>query len=148
MDFSKVKGRTAYDAIYIDEVMEHFGYMCHCSVVLFNTPLEEFFPKFFDNYLCRGIEEGNPHYLVGYSGKEMAEMVLGRHSDVNNYFDIGSFWMWVGRSIALVQWYTSHSFKTILEMQPLPVWYYMFRAYHTADESHLLEWADSVFIRH
>lgn len=143
----KVEGVTAYDALYIDEVMEKFGYMCYCSEALFSVPLEKFFAKFLQSPLCRGIEEGNPHYLIGYSGKEMAELVLHRRTDIKFYFDMESIFMWIGRSIALVQWYTRYPFKTILEMQPLSEWFHMFVTYHAVDESHLLKWADEVFIR-
>lgn len=147
MNYMKVQGAVAYEPSYVEEVMFNMGYMCHCSVALFNTPLEELFPKFIDSPFAYGIEHGEPHYMVGFSGKEMAEGVLHKRSSVKYYFDMGNIYMWVGHSIALVQWYTGYPFKRILEMQPLSVWYYMYNVYHTMDESKLLEWADGVFIR-
>lgn len=146
MNFEKIKRETNYDVSYVDEVMTNFGYMCHSSVVLFKTPLEEFFPKFLDSPFCKGVEDGNPHFLVGYSGVEMAKEILGKHRKAGYYYTMGDIWTWIGRSIALVQWYTCREFKLILEMQPLSVWYQMYNAYHTMDESQLLDWAGGVFL--
>lgn len=146
MDYFSVTRKTAYSASYVEEVMENLGYMCHCSVVLFHTPLEVLIPKFLDSPFAYGIEHGNPHYMVGYHGMEIAERLLGKRYGSNIYYTEGDIWFWVGRSLALVQWYTCYKFKALLDMQPLEYWYHIYRVYHTMDESKLLDWAGGVYL--
>lgn len=89
MDYFSVTRKTAYSASYVEEVMENLGYMCHCSVVLFHTPLEVLIPKFLESPFAYGIEHGNPHYMVGYHGMEIAERLLGKRYHSNIYYTEG-----------------------------------------------------------
>lgn len=145
MDYAKVKKETAYDVLYLYDVMENLGYMCNSSVVLFDTPLDVLFPKFIASRYAKGIEEGNPHYLIGFTGVEITQDLLNKRYESNWYFTLGDIHYWVGYAIALIQWYTMYTFEDILRKVPLSEWYYMFEVYHTMDESHLLSWADEVF---
>ena len=67
----------AYDEIYIPHVSRAVGCLFDIACNRAGLEIDEFSKIFSTSRVAMGICEGNPHYLAGMSGSEMARDILG-----------------------------------------------------------------------
>ena len=66
----------AYKKTYLNNAMRNLAVMMDCGVRKYGYPIEEFYEKFLTSDVSRQFEGGNPRYLVGMSGAELADSVV------------------------------------------------------------------------
>ena len=66
----------AYKKTYLNGAMRNLAVMLDCGVRKYGYPIEEFYEKFLASDVSRQFAGGNPRYLVGMSGAELADSVV------------------------------------------------------------------------
>lgn len=134
----------AYDEMYLPLAQRVMGDMYDYAVNTVGVDLT----MFHDMFLCSGIDHqfeiGNPTYVAGKNGCEVAREVIHSCSDklVDTedimYLDKSREY-WIGWALAYYQWYTGSTFKTIDKCVPISKVYRMYDTLHEADISLFVE---------
>ena len=107
----------AYSESYLSDVMDGLGSMLDYAVNSCGEELRLFYARFLSSGVAAQIERGNPRYLCGLSGVELAMAVADRTgsplAEARPLIDMGSPEYWTGWTLAYVQWYLGLDFKVL-----------------------------------
>ena len=135
----------AYDELYLRDAMRNVGVMTHCCIKEYGLSPDEFQTAFLQSPVSQHIAKGNPRYLVGHSGKELATIVLqGKElaRPISDTYTITPEY-WAGWVLAYYQWYTSRDFTQIASRGlTFSNVLQMYNPLHEADLSKFIEIAD------
>lgn len=142
----------AYNEMYLDDAMQNLADMIDYAVCNLGFEPDEFFGWFITSGIASRFEKGNPKYVGGMSGYELADAVL-RATNVSyekkepSYSNFKGKEYWAGWMLAYYQWETNQRFKdmvrngltlsTVLSMYIL----------HEADESKFVTCANEIIER-
>lgn len=139
----------AYKKTYLNGAMRNLAVMLDCGVRKYGYPIEEFYDKFLASDVSRQFAKGNPRYLVGLSGAELADTVVETTggtvlSENDGTYTVGPEY-WAGWVLAYYQWLTHRSFAYMrrkgLGIREVVSMYYPL---HEADLSKFADAADAV----
>ncbi len=142
----------AYKKMYLRDAMRNLAVMLDCGVRKYGYPIEEFYQKFLSCNVSRQFAAGNPRYLVGMSGAELADCVVeatgGTVLEENDgTYSVGPEY-WAGWVLAYYQWLTRRSFSYMhrkgLGINEVLAMYYPL---HEADLSKFATVADDIIVR-
>ncbi len=139
----------AYKKTYLSSAMRNLAVMMDCGVRKYGYSIEEFYNKFLASDVSRQFASGNPRYLVGMSGAELADCVVevsgGTVLNENNGTYTVSPEYWAGWALAYYQWLSCRSFTYMLEkglgINKVVAMYYPL---HEADLSKFANAADAI----
>jgi hypothetical protein len=107
----------AYKKTYLNGAMRNLAVMMDCGVRKYGYPIEEFYEKFLASDVSRQFAGGNPRYLVGMSGAELADMIVkesgGTITDKNDGTYTTGPEYWTGWVLAYYQWLSRRSFSNM-----------------------------------
>ena len=107
----------AYSESYLSDVMDGLGSMLDYAVNSCGEDLRLFYTRFLSSGIAAQIERGNPRYLCGLSGVELAMTAAVRTgsplAEARPLIDMGSPEYWTGWTLAYVQWYLGLDFKVL-----------------------------------
>ena len=108
----------AYEEMYLDDAMNNLGDMFDYAVNDCGYDAEEFFTHFIISGVASAFERGNPKYIAGLSGPELASEVVFRtyktRLDTQPSEDVyKSAEYWAGWILAYYQWHTARCFEYI-----------------------------------
>ena len=141
----------AYKKTYLNNAMRNLAVMMDCGVRKYGYPIEEFYQKFLSCNVSRQFAAGNPRYLVGMSGAELADSVVEATggtvlSENDGTYTVGPEY-WAGWVLAYYHWLTRRSFaymhKKGLGIREVLAMYYPL---HEADLSKFATSADSIIV--
>ena len=142
----------AYNELYLDDAMQNLGDMVEYAVCDLGFDPDEFFEWFISSGIASRFESGNPKYVTGMSGYELAEAVL-RETNVSyekkepSYLDFKGREFWAGWILAYYQWITNQRFEDIVnEGLTLSTVFSMY-ILHEADISKFVESANEIIER-
>ncbi len=129
----------AYDGDYLYYVQKNLGNMLDFSVNTCDFELHNFWDMFLVSGLDEQIENGNPKYLVGVTGCELAKLICEKSGiplvqEDQMYLDKSPEY-WVGWAIAYYQWHSNKSFGKITKAVPVDEIIAMYPTLHEADIS-------------
>ena len=111
---------SAYNELYLDEAMNNLGDMVEYAVCDLGFNPDEFFGWFISSGISSRFEKGNPKYIAGMSGVELADAVLiatnvkyDKKEPPHNSYRGKEFW--AGWILAYYQWYSSRRFEDIIK---------------------------------
>ena len=144
---------NAYSELYLDDAMANLGSMVDYAVGTCGFLPDEFMTRFISSGIAERFERGNPKYVAGMSGVELAELVL----EVTNPVDKGNRVAlhveekgresWAGWILAYYQWISGKRFEDIVE-NGLPLSKIMsMYILHEADVSKFVDSADAIIER-
>lgn len=143
---------NAYSELYLDDAMKNLGDMVEFAVCDLGFDPDEFFGWFISSGIASKFEKGNPKYVAGMSGFELAETVL-KETNVTykkrepSYPDAKGREYWAGWILAYYQWVTGKRFEDIvkdgLALSTVLSMYIL----HEADESKFVESANEIIAR-
>ncbi len=143
----------AYREEYLDDAMKNLGDMVDYAVYDCGYEPDEFFDLFISSGIASQFETGNPKYVAGMSGVELAQAVL-RNTKGTAKFPEASFTeeygreYWAGWILAYYQWARHRRFEDIVaEGLPLSKICDMY-VLHEADPSKFMESADIIIERY
>lgn len=135
----------AYIEPYLKDVMRNLGVMSHFCINEYGLSPERFSVLFANCHVAEQISKGNPRFLSGISGKEMAVMLLessaeeGVKSVCSNIYHISPEY-WAGWVLAYYQWYTSKTFcQMYADGQTYDKVLKMYNPMHEADLAKVVE---------
>ena len=129
--------------------MRNLAVMMDCGVSKYGYPIEDFYKKFLASNVSRQFAAGNPRYLVGMSGAELADSVVEASGDTVLSENDGSYTVspeyWAGWVLAYYQWLSRRSFaymhKKGLGISEVVA---MYHPLHEADLSKFADVANSI----
>lgn len=109
---------NAYSKIYLEDSMHNLAIMLDYGSQA-DGDLKRFFDRFIVSDISKQFERGNPKFLAGYSGIELAQLVLkgtGAYNIDISYSPSGrSPEYWSGWVLAYIQWYTNMPFERLTD---------------------------------
>ena len=143
---------SAYSELYLDDAMQNLGDMVDYAVCDLEYDPDEFWGWFIASGAASQIEKGNPKYIAGMSGYELAEAVL-RATNIQyerkepSYLTEKGKEYWAGWILAYYQWETGKRFEDMvkdgLTLSKVCSMYIL----HEADVSKFVETADEIMER-
>jgi len=142
----------AYKKTYLNGAMRNLAVMMDCGVRKYGYPIEEFYDKFLSSEVSRQFGAGNPRYLVGMSGAELADLVVESSGGTILKENDGSYSVgpeyWAGWVLAYYQWLSRRSFAYMhrngLGIKEVVG---MYHPLHEADLSKVADVADGIIER-
>lgn len=142
----------AYKKTYLNGAMRNLAVMLDCGVRKYGYPIGEFYLKFLSCEVSRQFAAGNPRYLVGMSGAELADSVVEASGGTVLKENDGTYTVgpeyWAGWVLAYYQWFSRRSFaymhKKGLGINEVLSMYYPL---HEADLSKFAAAADGIISR-
>lgn len=143
----------AYKKTYLNGAMRNLAVMMDCGVRKYGYPIEEFYQKFLDCNVSRQFAAGNPRYLVGMSGAELADSVVEASGGTvlkenDGTYSVGPEY-WAGWVLAYYQWFSRRSFA-YMHRKGLGISEVvsMYHPLHEADLTKFSNAADGIISRH
>ncbi len=143
---------NAYNELYLDDAMQNLGDMIDYAVCDLGFEPDEFFGWFIASGIASRFEKGNPKYIVGMSGYELADAVL-RATNIEyekkepSYPAFKGREYWAGWILAYYQWETNQRFEDMvnngLNLSTVLSMYIL----HEADESKFIDSANEIIER-
>lgn len=134
----------AYDETYLDSAQNILGHAVDFAVVTLGIDIDTFGNSFAVSDISKQFASGNPKYIAGMNGCELAREILeSTHTtfkDKNDamYLDKSPEY-WSGWALAFYQWYRGCSFMEILDATPLSEIIKMYPTYHEMDIMHFID---------
>lgn len=143
---------SAYNELYLDDAINNLGDMVEYAVCDMGYDPDQFFNWFISSGIAAKFEKGNPKYVVGMSGFELAEAVLGatniRYEKIEpSYSEFKGREYWGGRILAYYQWFTGKRFEDIVKGGLSLSTVFSMYILHEADESKFVKSADEILNR-
>ena len=143
---------NAYSELYLDDAMQNLGDMVEYAVCDCGYDPDEFFGWFVSSGVASKFEKGNPKYITGMSGVELAEAVL-RATNIRlpgiapSHPDFKGREYWAGWIFAYYQWQSGRRFEDIVaDGLTLSTVFGMY-IHHEADNSNFVDSADAIIRR-
>lgn len=139
----------AYDESYLNDAMDSLGEMLDYAVVDCGYDADEFFVWFITSGVAWQFERGNPKYVAGMSGVELAREVVFRITGVRESrlatqpLDRSPEY-WTGWVLAYYQWYRALRFADLAEGGLVPSAVLDRYLLHEADLTKFVTVADEV----
>ena len=143
----------AYQETYLSKAQSALGDAFDYAINTCHIPGPDFIKLFAASSVSRRMENGEPAYLAGKSGIEIAVDVLlettGRQPEADPQEHFGrSREYWIGWAVCYYQWFSARSYSdifTVLSYEDLANMYYTF---HEADISRFADIADEKMREH
>lgn len=140
----------AYSQLYLNKSSRAVGNMLHDAVLEFGMNGMDFLKHFIQSDVAEQIESGNPKYIAGKSGLELFLEVMEKTAgetyniELIESYDRSNVY-WVGWMLTHYQWYSGHTFKSILDTVPYDELIGLYRTLHEADIQKSYEVLDAHF---
>lgn len=134
----------AYDEMYLYYAQNILGHAVDFAVMTLGVSSDQFAAAFAVSDSSKQFAKGNPKYVAGINGCELARIVLTEANiafpDAEDamYLDRSPEY-WSGWALAFYQWYSSYSFMQILSVVSLDAIIGMYPVYHEMDITHFAD---------
>lgn len=141
----------AYKESYLNKAQKTLAAMMDYAVFDLKYDPDEFFMLFLQSGLMDEFGRGNPKYIAGKSGTELAREVVfittGQLVEVTPTprFDRSPVY-WAAWALAYYQWYSGHSFEEIHKVLPFTELLNMYPTLHEVDINKFVSVADEVLV--
>lgn len=137
----------AYREIYLSRARAVLGDAFDYAINTCDIDGEDFIKMFVVSEICTGIENGEPKYLVGKSGIEIArEIIFGTTGHEPSAEPQDRFFRspeyWAGWAIAYYQWWSSRKYADIFKVITYKDLQIMYSTLHEADISKFVDIVD------
>ncbi len=111
----------AYGETYLNDAMDNLGNMFDYAICDLGYEPELFFSQFLASGVAKWFGGGNPKYVAGLSGPELAIEVIYRMEGKRPAVEPSVGWgekspeYWAGWVLAYYQWYTGDSFACLAQ---------------------------------
>lgn len=144
---------NAYSELYIEDAATNMGEYMDYMINVLHYEDDKAFEMFAYSETGRQFERGNPKYVTGMSGCEIAVQVIHnvycRWQRIENEWNINrTAEYWMGWAIAQYQWKRGISFCQMIENGLTASCIKRQYILHEADISKFYEWADTLYSKH
>jgi DNA-binding Xre family transcriptional regulator len=139
-----------YSSDYLDSAQKNLGNMLDYAVNTCNMELEYFYNIFVNSNVSTQFAKGNPRYIAGMSGAELAREVFiitkGEEIAIPAEFYLDkSPEYWCGWSLAYYQWKSGRSFHRINQLVSISEIKNMYPTHHEADIIRFVNTMDTLY---
>lgn len=140
-----------YDEIYLESVQKNLGFFFQISLRNLNLSPKDVQDAFLASDVSKQIEMGNPDFLCGKSGYELALIAFPKilTDDIIKQAISEPFYpeaeYWSGTVLAYCQWKTGKSFSAILAQYPLERILSNYHLMHEADITKMVNLIEAGF---
>ena len=143
---------SAYSESYLDDAMQNLGDMVEYAVCDCGYDPDEFFGWFISSGVASKFEKGNPKFITGMSGFELAEAVLKATNIAlpgitPSHPDFKGREYWAGWIFAYYQWQSGRRFEDIVADGLTLSTVFSMYILHEADNSKFVKSADAIIRR-
>ena len=143
----------AYQEIYLSSAQAALGDAFDYAINVCNIPGADFVKLFIASTVSKRLENGEPAYLSGKSGIEIALDVIfevtGRQLEAIQQERMDrSREYWIGWAIAYYQWYSDRKYSEIFQALSFSDMQKLYTTLHEADISKFVETADKLVKEH
>lgn len=143
---------NAYYDGYVSDAQETLGNMMDYAVNSCGMEPEEIFVMFLSSGVAEQFERGNPRYVTGMSGAELAKEVVLKVTgqelvEPEEFFLDKSPEYWSGWILAYYQWCTCRSFKKIHQVISITEILCMYPTHHEADVERFTETVNDIYLK-
>ena len=143
----------AYQEIYLSNAQAALGDAFDYGVRVCGVPGENFIKLFTVSSVSKHMENGEPAYLAGKSGIELAAQILAETTGMTEQPEqperyARSCEYWIGWAVAYYQWYSGRKYSEIFEVLSFAELEKMYYTLHEADVSKFAEIADARIREH
>ena len=107
----------AYDKLYLEDAMRNLAVALDYGAMSCAGGIREFYDRMLAGRVIRHFENGNPRFLVGMSGIDLAQSIIestgGRFDRFDYVLEDRSVIFWTGWVLAYLQWFTGMSFEAL-----------------------------------
>jgi len=128
-----------FNELYLDNISAVFGDMLNYAVNVCKESGDDFLRKFIESGIAREFERGNPKYIVGKSGIEIAMEILGIVDYQENFLSNATKEYWAASVLAKFKFNTELSFEEILKRLPFSKIVELYHPLHEADVTKFFE---------
>ena len=137
----------AYQEIYLSNAQSAMGDAFDYVINTCKISGENFIQMLLSSSVCKKLENGEPNYLAGKSGVEIAREILeettGKQPDHEQDYHISrSPEYWIGWAVAYYQWFSGRRYQQIFEALPFQDLEKMYYTLHEADVSKFADIAE------
>lgn len=137
----------AYQETYLSKAQAALGDAFDYAINTCSISGDDFIKLFTASSISKRMENGEPAYLAGKSGMDIASDIMfeatGKHLDTEPQEHFGrSREYWIGWAICYYQWYSARSFSDIFEVLSFEDLQNMYYTLHEADISKFADIAD------
>ena len=143
----------AYEETYLDDAMNNLGDMFDYAVNDCGYDSEEFFTRFVVSGIAAAFERGNPKYVAGMSGPELASEVVFRTEKKRLELPASedsdkSAEYWAGWALAYYQWHSARRFSDMRKCGlTMGRMISLYPTLHEADLSKFVDVADGIIAK-
>ncbi|MDR0910621.1 MAG: hypothetical protein LBM77_12760 [Spirochaetaceae bacterium] len=126
----------AYNELYREQATRTFAEMMDYAVNDCRIPGDIFLSDFIKSGIAAHFEIGQPDFVAGHSGIELANLVLkfmNKQPALPQYHECRTPEYWAGWVLAQYQWYSAHTFSDILTTISFSGILALYPTYHEAD---------------
>ena len=143
----------AYQEIYLSNAQAALGDAFDYGVRVCSVPGENFIKLFTVSSVSKHMENGEPAYLAGKSGIELAAQILAETTGMTEQPEQPERYArcceyWIGWAVAYYQWYSGRKYSEIFEVLSFAELEKMYYTLHEADVSKFAEIADARIREH
>ncbi len=135
----------AYDKLYLEDAMQNLAVMLDYGSALCRGGLAEYYDRFLVSDASKSFASGNPRYIAGMSGIELADTVLrstgAEVPPVGYVLDERTDVFWTGWVLAYLQWYSAYSFNKIQSCLDIKRIRAKYPVYHETDITDFVDYA-------
>ena len=142
----------AYNEKYLNNAIVVFSEMVDYAINEIGVNGNDFMHMFIISGAAKQFERGNPRYVAGRSGIEIADEVIGeiKREKENTQIDIRDNRTpeyWAGWALSQYQWHTAKPFKDILRWLPFSNIVGLYPTLHEADITKFNNVADNIIAK-
>lgn len=143
---------NAYDEKYLNDAMRNLGEAFDYAVNACGKTADEFAKLFVASGLSEYFGKGNPKYVAGKSGTELAMEIIEKSGEQIDFPDSQieydySAEYWAGWILAYYQWRSNRTYREVLELVPMSDILIRYSPLHEASEEKAADTFD-VIIEH
>lgn len=140
------KQEHPYSELYVEDAMTTVAFSFDYAVRALNLTLEEYLDKFLNFQYIHLLETGNPHYVAGMSGCELALEICGLDDGPKSPPYEPKLEYWIGWILSYYQWLRNISYKEIIEKFPLKRLIFSYPTFHEETRARMIEYMDEVIL--
>ena len=143
---------SAYDEMYLDDAMKNLGESFDYAVNTCNKSADDFASLFIASGIADYYGKGNPKYVAGKSGTELAIDIFEKTGEKIDYKEVPIDYdcspeYWAGWIIAYFQWKSGRSFRDIFDCISMTDILKMYPTLHEASEEKFVDTLNRIIDR-
>lgn len=140
--------KKAYSELYVDDAQRTVAHAFDYAVNKMKYSLEEFTEMFVSFEYVHLLETGNPRYVAGMSGIELAAEICGRSGKKMERLPYNpGLEYWTGYIASYYQWDRNITYKELFEKFGIERFRAAYPTFHECNKKRMFEYMDEIILK-